>query len=149
RLLRAGLSCLVPQVRLADADDVAWHQLVRAAEACSVHVRAVRRADVLDPDTVAPRLDTRVAAGRELVVREGDVVRRGAADGDGLRVQVEARTTLDRRAANGDERARVDRLRLPSQPVGGRLRRAHDEALLRHAHLARGAAHDPPDEEVE
>src|SRR5215211_2339582 len=142
-------SSFVPEIRFAHANDVPRGELLRAREAGAVEIRAVGRADVLDPDAVAARLDSRVPAGRELVVVETDVVRGRPADGDRLRVQLEARAPLERVRADGDERAGVDRLRLASESGRGRLLRAHDEALLRHAHVARRAANNAPDEEVE
>src|SRR5437868_1221731 len=129
-------SSLVPQICLAYANDVSRGELLRAREAGAVQVRAVGRADVLDPDAVAARLDACVPAGGEFVVHESDVVGGRAPDGDRLRVEVEPRTLLERARADGDERARVDRLRLPAQAGRRRLLRAHDEALLRHAHVA-------------
>src|SRR5215208_1415989 len=142
-------SSLVPEVCLSDANDVSRVELLRAREAGAVQVRAVGRADVLDPDAVAARLDSGVPAGRELIVVETDIARGRAADRDRLRVQLEARARRERVRADGDERAGVDRLRLPPEAGRGRLLRPHDEALLRHAHVARRAANDAPDEEVE
>ena len=60
-------SSLEPEVGLADADDVAGREPPRPVEPDAVDEGAVRRADVLDPDAVAARLEARVARGRELV----------------------------------------------------------------------------------
>ena len=51
-----------------------------ARQADAVHERAVRRADVLDVDAVAARLEARVARRGVLVVRQRDVVVAAAAD---------------------------------------------------------------------
>src|SRR3954469_17133254 len=68
--IASDASCLVPQLGLADAQDVSRGQAFRARQADPVQVRAVRRADVLDPDAVTPRLDPRVVGRRVLVARE-------------------------------------------------------------------------------
>src|SRR6266545_2260057 len=114
-------SSLEAKVGFAEADDVAGRQPLGTAEAGAVHVGAVRGADVLDPDAVATRLDACVVRGGELVVVQADVVGRTAADGERLRVQLEPVAFGERAVLQHDERAGVNRRRLPAETERGRL----------------------------
>ena len=67
-------------------------------------IGAVRRADVLDPDAVAPRLEARVAARRRTRRVDGDVVLPAAADRERRRVELEV---LAARRAPGSSRRRA------------------------------------------
>ena len=143
---RAG-SSLEPQVGLADADDVAGRQLPLARESDAVDEGAVGRADVLDVEPVAARLEARVAARRVLVLRDRDVVAGAAADTERREVELEHVSLLERWAAGDDEPADVGLGR--DRQDRGRLVRAQDHGLLRQPQVARGGADDAPDEEVE
>src|SRR5581483_6024818 len=138
-------SRLEPQIGLAHAHDVAGRETARAVDANAVHVRAVRRAEVLHPDAVAARLEAHVPRGRELVALEREVVLAAAADGDRRGVDLELIALVEHGALLHDE--------LPARRRRGCVGhdRPHDEALLAglHAHVARDRADDPPDEEVE
>src|SRR4051794_21802122 len=74
RLRRAYVSCLEPQVGLADAHDVARREAALACEPDAVHERPVRRADVLQPDAVSAGLDARMSSGCVLVLGQRYVV---------------------------------------------------------------------------
>src|SRR5436309_16137066 len=84
RTLRVSL--LVPQIGLADADDVTLGEPARILEPGTVQVRAVRRAEVLHPDPVLSRLEARVPGRRVLVGADRDVVLAAATDGQLRRV---------------------------------------------------------------
>src|SRR5437763_10399133 len=73
-------SRLEPQLGLADAHHVTVDELARPVYADTVHVGAVRRAEVVHPDAVAARLDTDVPRRRELVGVDHHVVLAAPAD---------------------------------------------------------------------
>src|SRR5207248_8331110 len=100
-------SRLVPQFRLANADDVAGRELARAGQLDPVQIGAVRGADVLHPDAVAARLDAGVLRRGVVVAVEGDVVLRAAADGQRGRVEHPSFARLERGAADDDQAADV------------------------------------------
>ena len=106
---RGRSSSLVPQVGLADADDVAGREPPRRASSRdAVDERAVRRADVLDPDAVAARLEARVARRRELVVRRAAMsFVRAAADRHGAESSSNVVALVERGALDHDEPARA------------------------------------------
>ena len=113
---------LVPQVGLADADDVARGQPARAVEPRAVEERAVRRAEVLDPDAVLPRLEARVPRRRVLVGRDRDVVLVAAADRQLRGVELEVLALVEVRALDDDEPAGVrarPRRRARRRPAAG------------------------------
>ena len=117
----------------------------------AVHERAVRRADVLDVDAVAPRLEPRVPRRGVLVLRQRDVVRRRRAPTVSACESSESTSpSLERRAREHDEPARARAPRgWASRPAAAACCGAEDHRLLRQPQVARGRAHDPPDEEVE
>ena len=89
---------------------------------------AVRRADVLDPDAVAPRLEARVPRGRELVAVERDLVLAAAADRHRQRVDRHLLARVQRGALEHDAAWRA----LPAlRPRARGLAGAEDHALLR------------------
>src|SRR5439155_19562815 len=100
-------SSLVPQFRLANADDVAGRELARAGQLDPIQIGAVRGADVLYPDAVAARLDAGVLRRGVVVAVEGDVVLRAAADGQRGRVEHPSFARLERGAADDDQAADV------------------------------------------
>src|SRR5437763_4086790 len=138
---------VVPQLGLADAQDVARRQPLRPRQPDAVQVRAVRRADVLDPDAVLAWLDPRMRRGRVLVGVELDVVLRAAAHGQRRRVELPLLALAERGAREHRELPRLD-VRPGVAEARHRARGEH-EALLRQRHVASGGAHDPPDEQVE
>src|SRR4051795_2022825 len=71
--IASDASRVVPQLGLADAQDVARGEALRARQADPVQVGAVRRTDVLDPHAVAAGLDPRVVGRGVLVAGEGCV----------------------------------------------------------------------------
>src|SRR6266508_1945325 len=144
----ARASSLEAELRLADANEVAGVQLAGPGKPDAVDVGAVRRADVLDPDAVAARLDPRVARRGELIGVEPDVVLPAAADGDPGRVELELGVLVDRGALAHEEPAHA-RAGLGAEAGRGRLVGSEDEALLGEAQVAARRAHDAPDEEVE
>ena len=125
------------QVGLADADRRRRASSRRGAvERAAVDERAVRRADVLDPDAVAARLDARVAGRGELVASSATSFCAAATDRDRRRVERGTRSplgapgcaTTTSRACGGAA------ARLLPRPAC--LRREH-EALLRRAQMSR------------
>jgi hypothetical protein len=135
-----------PQLGIADLDNVAVTELAPPVQAPFVDERAVGRVQVDDPDAVPPCLDPGMVGRRELVIGERNGVVGGAADGqrDGAGLVFTARL----------EDARRHDHELPSagrwgETCRGRLRRSHDEALLRNAEIAGGRPHDAPDEDVQ
>src|SRR2546428_4070429 len=140
-----GQSRLEPQLRRTNADDVALHELARPIDADAVHVRAVRGAEVVHPDPVAPRLDANVPCGRELVLVDRDIVLAAAADRERGRGELVLTAGVEHRAHHDEEQSRTDSLF--NRPAGNR--RPEDEALLRQAQVLRRRANDAPDEEVE
>src|SRR4051812_42937564 len=144
RTLRVSL--LVPQVGLADANDVPLREPAGMLEARPVQVRAVRRAEVLDPDAVLTRLEASMPRRRELVRTDRDVVLSSAADRQLRRVELEILAlievgALDDHEPPGDGAAAR---RLDPRLAG----RSEDEALLRQAQIAARGADDAPDKEV-
>src|SRR5438876_7141211 len=99
------VSCLEPQVGLAHAHHVAAAQPARSLEPRPVQERPVGRAEVLDPDTVLPRLEACVAGRGELVGRDRDVVLVPATNRQLRRVQVEVLAFVEVRAPHDDEPA--------------------------------------------
>src|SRR5581483_11804261 len=107
----------------------------------AVDVRPVRRAEVPNPDAVAPRLEADVARRRELVPLDGDVVLSAPPDRERRGVDGELIAFVEHRALLDDEP--------PAE--GDACSRRHDEAFLgrAHAHVARDRADDAPDQHVE
>ena len=144
----ARSSSLEPQVGLADPDDVAGGEAALARQPDPVDERAVRRADVLDVDAVAARLEAGVVRRGVLVALEREVVVAAAPDAS-------ARSSRSRRRpprssaglCDDDEPAELARERLREERRG--LLGREDHRLLRQAQVAGGRADDPPDEEVE
>src|SRR3954471_24952768 len=145
--IASDASRVVPQLGLADAQDVARGEALRARQSDPVQVGALRRTDVLDPHAVAAGFDPRVVGRGVLVAGEVDVVARAAAEQQRRRVEHQLVVLVERRALHHHQAPALD-LRLLLAEPWHRAGREH-EALLRHAHVARGRAHDPPDEEVE
>src|SRR6185295_17249474 len=127
-------------------DDVALRQAPRPVEPYAVQERAVRRAEILNPDAILSRLEARVARRRILVRRDWDVVLVPAADRQLRRVELEALAVLKVRALDDDEAA-GDRAR--SRVHAGSRGRSEDEALLGQTKITARRPHDPPDEQVE
>src|SRR5581483_11827807 len=142
---RVRLRILEPELRLAHTHDVAVDELARAVDADAVDVRAVRRAEVVDPYAVAARLDADVAGRRVLVAVDRHVVLAAAADRERRRVELELGAAVEDAARRHAEPPGPDRL---SDRSAGH-RGPEDEALLRQPQVARGGADDPPDEGVE
>ena len=123
----------------------------RRRHARSVDEGAVRRADVLDPEPVAPRLEASVLRGGELVAVERDLVLAAAADRHGHRVDRNLLAGIERRALDDDQPGALHGCEAEARG----LRRPHEHALLRgsirrrSSEVAARAAHDPPDEEIE
>src|SRR3954463_562422 len=114
-------------------------------EARPVQVRAVRRAEVLDPDAVLTRLEASMPRRRELVRTDRDVVLSSAADRQLRRGELEILAlmevgALDAHEPPGDGAAAR---RLDPRLAG----RGEDEALLRQAQIAARGAEDAPDKE--
>src|SRR5436305_1835813 len=141
------VSFLKPQISLADTHDVTLGQSPWMLEPHPVEVGAVRRAEVLHPDPVLPRLEAGVARRRVLVGSDRDVVLAAAPDRQLRRVELEVLTLVEVRALEDDEAARV---RSPAARLHARVRRGgEDEALLRQAQVTARSPDDPPDEEIE
>ena len=121
--LRSGArSSLEPEVGLADADHVAGRELAGLSMSTPLTARAVRRADVLEPDAVPAGLDAGVLSRCELVV-ERDVVRVAAADGDGSRVDLVRIRSGRRSSETNTSRPRpVAPAACPSEPAAARAR---------------------------
>jgi hypothetical protein len=113
-------------------------------------VRAVGRAEVDKPDTVAKGLETRVVSGRELVAPEGDGVVVAAPHRQRHGTDVECVPRRERRAREDDDPCRL-RGSLDHEPGRPGLLRSEHEALLGRAapEVPRAGADDPPDEEIE
>src|SRR3954447_4725313 len=112
-------------------------------EARPVQVRAVRRAEVLDPHAVLPRLAPRVPRGRELVRADRDVVLSAAADRQLRRGELEILARIEGGALDDDEPPGDG---AAARGLDARLAgRSEDEALLRQAQVAARGADDAPD----
>src|SRR5215831_63607 len=141
------VSRLIPQVGLADADDVPRREPPGAIEPRAVQVGAVRRAEILHPHTVVARLEPRMPRGRVFVGADRDVVLPAAPDRQLRRVQLEVLSLVEDRALDDDQPARDPAA--PPRLHAGLARRREDEALLRHPQVTARRPYDPPDEEVE
>src|SRR3954451_20038470 len=119
--IASDASCFVPQLGLADAQDVSRRQPLRVRQADAVQIGAVRGADVLDPDTVAPRLDARMVGRGVLVPSEVDVVARAAADEQRRGIEQQLVVLLERGALDDHQAAALD-LRLLAEPGHGARR---------------------------
>src|SRR4051794_24640808 len=146
-----GISVLLHhEVGLADAQDVARLEALRAGDARAVDERAVRRLQIQHPGAVAAHLDPRVAGRCELVAGEHEVVLPTPTDRDGRRVERELCSVFEARAALHDEPDRPARP-LPTTEPGCRGGcGCEDHAVLaRRLPLASRQADDAHDEEVE
>ena len=122
------------------ADDVAGRRAALARQQDPVHERAVRRADVLDLDAVAARLEC--ARGASTSTRRRRAAMSFAAPRPTRqRLRRRARTCRPRRA-RGSAARRSGRSRAPAAAPparGGRLLRAEDHRLLRQPQMSRAA----------
>src|SRR5438034_143573 len=141
RTLRGSI--LVPQIRLADPDDVARCEAARMLEARAVEIRAVRRAEVLHPDAVVAWLETCVTRRCVFVGADRDVVLAAAPDRQLSGVELEVLARVEIGALHDDEPS-GDRA-TPSGLHPGLARRRQDEALLRQAQVPARGANDAPD----
>src|SRR5829696_6865712 len=147
---RRTTSLFVPQLGLADPDDVSGLEPVRGVDADAVHEGPVRRAPVDEPGAVVAWLDPGVRGGRELVVLELHLVLSAAADREGDGVDRVAGALGEGRAGDDDEPAGKRRRATRGRKLlGAAVARAQDHALLGRADVLAGAADDRPDEEVE
>ena len=122
-------------------------QSPRPLEPRPVEERPVGRTEILDPDTVLPRLEPRVPGGGIFVRGQGDVVLASTTDRQLGRVEVEVHPLLELGALHDDELPRVNGWRGRCDTAFARRRQ--DEALLRQAEISTRGANDPPDEEIE
>src|SRR4029077_15056099 len=141
-------SFLEPQLGGADRDDVAAVESARPVDPLAVDEGGVRRAEVVQPDAVTARLESRVVRRRELVAVDRDVVLVAATDSDVRRIELELRALLEHRALD-DDKLRLGAARRRRRGRDSRLSevgRPQDEALLRRLRIAGGGSDDPPDE---
>ena len=111
---------------------------------------AVRRAEVVDPDAVAARLDAHVARRGELVAVEGDVVLAAAADRQRRRVELVQLAAAGSTRAAGDDEPRRVRAAAAARPAPRRRGAGRRMKLSCGRRRSRAdGAHDPPDEQVE
>src|SRR4051795_1338185 len=99
------VSTLVPQVGLADTDDVPLCEPARMLESRAVQVRAVRRAEVLHPHAVLSRLETRVPRRGVLIGADRDVVLAAAPHRQLRRIGLEVLARVEVGALHDDEPA--------------------------------------------
>src|SRR5262249_6772744 len=129
---------VVPEVRLADADDVARLQPAGPRDPAAVDEGPVRRADVLDVDAVALLLEPGVVGGGVLVAEEREVVLLDPADRHGRAVE-------EALGADAEDGARDD----DELPVRGTAAVTRRRCCPPPAGVADDRPDDPPDEEIE
>ena len=134
--------------RFRQCGQVAGGEPALAGQPDAVHEGAVGRADVLDVDAVAARLEARVTRRGVLVALE--LARRCRRRGRRERGRVDRVTSPWPSAGlcHDDQPAELARDRLRTSMRGDLLRR-EDHRLLREAQVSCRRTDDPPDEEVE